>query len=152
MTEPAVTAEEVNHFLVTHVPFCAQMDITCDRVALDVGVTRFTYHDRWTRPRSIVGGPTLMALADVAVYVAIFSRTGIVPLTVTNDFKINFLRPAIAKDVLAEARLLKLGRRIAYAAVDIYEEHDRNRLIAHATSSYILPDQAGPQQSPTAGS
>lgn len=143
MNQPAVTVEEVNEFLAASVPFCAEMNITCEEVAPDMGVARFAYSDRWTRPGQIVGGGTLMTLADVAVYVAIFTRTGIVPLTVTNELKINFLRPAIGSDLLAEARLLKLGRRVAYAAVDIFEAHDRSRLIAHATSSYLLPDGTG---------
>ena len=53
--------------------------------------------------------------------------------------KTNFLRPAIGHDVEAEARLVKLRRRVAFVAVDIYEPHDRDRLVAHSTTSYVLP-------------
>lgn len=139
MTGPAVTVEEIDAFLRTELPFCAAMNIACEQVELDVGVARFRYDARWTRPGSIVNGGTLMALADVAVYVAIFTRTGIVPLAVTNELKMNFLRPAIGHDVLARATLHKLGRRVAYASVDLTEDHDPGRLVAQATASYILP-------------
>ena len=139
MTGPAVTVEEIDTFLRAQLPFCAAMNIVCEHVALDVGVTRFRYDSRWTRPGSIVNGGTLMALADVAVYVAIFTRAGIVPLAVTNELKMNFLRPAIGHDVLARATLHKLGRRVAYASVDLTEERDPSRLVAQATASYILP-------------
>ena len=81
----------------------------------------------------------MMALADVALYFALFTRTGIVPLALTNELKINFLRPAIGEDLLARARLLKLGRTVAYGDVDIFAVNDADRLIAHATTSYILP-------------
>ena len=141
MESPVVTLDEVRNFFAAHLPFCAEMSITCEGLENDVGVTRFTYQDRWTRPGNIVNGGTLMALADVAVYAAIFTRTGILPLTVTNELKMNFLRPAIGSDVLARASLIKLGRRVAFATVDLFEEHERNRLVAHATASYILPDR-----------
>lgn len=139
MTSPAISVEDMNEFLSAHAPFAAELNISCDEVGVDVGVTRFTYDERWTRSGSIVNGGTLMALADVAVYVAVFSRVGIVPLAVTNELKMNFLRPAVGHDVLARATLLKLGRRVAFAAVDLYEERDPARLVAHATSSYVLP-------------
>ncbi len=138
--ESVVTREELDRFLAAELPFCAEMGIHCERVAPDLAVTRFVHEDRWTRPGGIVNGGTLMLLADVAVYLAIFTRTGIVPLAVTNELKMNFLRPAIGRDVLAEARLLKLGRRVAYARVDLHEAGRPERLVAQATSSYILPD------------
>ena len=81
-----------------------------------------------------------MALADVAVYVAIFGRAGIVPLAVTNELKMNFLRPAKDGDVLARAELLKMGKRIAYASVDLFMDGAPDRLVAHATSSYVMPE------------
>lgn len=82
-----------------------------------------------------------MALADVAVYLAIFGRIGIVPLAVTNELKMNFLRPAMGGDVLARAELMKLGRRVAYSTVDLFMESDPGRIVAHATASYVLPDE-----------
>lgn len=82
-----------------------------------------------------------MALADVAVYLAIFGRVGIVPLAVTNELKMNFLRPAIGGDVLARAELMKMGRRVAYAAVDVFMDGHPERVVAHATASYILPEE-----------
>jgi uncharacterized protein (TIGR00369 family) len=142
VTGPAVSVEEVNRFLAAELPFCAEMNIACDDIGVDVGVTRFAYHDRWTRPGGIVNGGTLMALADVAVYVAIFSRTGIVPLALTNELKMNFLRPAVGRDVVARATLHKLGRRVAFASVGVAEAHAPVRLVAHATASYVLPGPA----------
>jgi uncharacterized protein (TIGR00369 family) len=142
VTVPAVSVEEVNAFLTAELPFCAEMNIACDDVGVDVGITRFAYQERWTRPGGIVNGGTLMALADVAVYVAIFSRTGILPLALTNELKMNFLRPAVGSDVVARATLHKLGRRVAFASVDVAEARAPARLVAHATASYVLPGPA----------
>ena len=107
----------------------------------------FSYEERWTRPGAMVNGVTLMGLADLAVYVAIFTHLGIQPMAVTNELKMNFLRPAVGRDVIARATLLKLGRRIAYASVGLSELDDAQRLVAHATASYVLPEgdgRAGP--------
>lgn len=80
-----------------------------------------------------------MGLADLAVYVAVFTRLGIVPMAVTNELNINFLRPAIGADVFATAELHMIGRRTAFASVDLTEAERQDRLVAHATATYVLP-------------
>jgi uncharacterized protein (TIGR00369 family) len=132
--------EEVRDFFEAELPFFASFGFELDKIEPDIGVVRWKYDDRWTRPFGIVNGGTLMGLADVAVYVAVFSRVGIVPLAVTNEMKMNFLRPAIGGDVIAHAELLKLGRRVAYSSVDLFVADRPDRLVAHATASYLLPD------------
>ena len=63
------------------------------------------------RPGGTVSGPTLMAIADVALYVAVLGEIGIVPLAVTTSLTINFLRrPAADRRVVAECRLMKVGK------------------------------------------
>lgn len=136
----AVTVEQINAFLADEIPFSAEMGLTCQSVTPGGATVRFAHEDRWTRPGGIVCGPVLMALADLAAYVAILTRVGIVPMAVTNELKINFLRPAIGHDVHARATVLKLGRKIAYASVDLFEPHAPDRLVGHATTSYVMPD------------
>jgi uncharacterized protein (TIGR00369 family) len=137
----AVGLPEIERFFREHLPFFSQFDFAIESIDDGVGVARFAYDERWTRPYEVINGGTLMALADVAVYLAIFGKLGIVPLAVTNELKMNFLRPAIGGDVLARAELLKAGRRIAYASVDVFMDAIPDRLVAHATASYVLPDE-----------
>lgn len=131
---------EIEQFFVEELPFFESMGFAIESVDDGVGVVRFRYDEKWTRPFGVINGGTLMALADVAAYVAIFGRMGIVPLAVTNELKMNFLRPAVGEDVLARAALLKVGRRVAYATVDVFRNDEPDRLVAHATTSYVLPD------------
>lgn len=138
----SVTVAEIEEFFVEELPFFESMGFAIDSVNDGVGVVRFRYDEKWTRPFGVINGGTLMALADVAAYVAIFGRMGIVPLAVTNELKMNFLRPAVGKDVLARAELLKVGRRVAYATVDVFMSDEPDRLVAHATTSYVLPDRS----------
>lgn len=100
----------------------------------------WTYSDAFIRPPDFVSGPIMMTLADASIYLALFTMVGIEPVALTNELKTNFLRPARGRDLLATAKILKLGRRVAYGSVDIYEANDRDRLVAHATGSYVRPD------------
>lgn len=94
------------------------------------------------RPGGTVSGPVMMATADTATYAAVLASIGPVPLAVTTDLSIHFMRkPAAGRDVLAEARLMKLGKRIAVAEVRVTSEGS-DELVAHATVSYSIPPNA----------
>ena len=83
----------------------------------------------------------MMALADFAVYVAVLAAIGWVPLAVTTNLTINFLKKPAPRDLLAEARLIKLGKRLAVGEVDIRSEGEEE-LVAHVTSTYSIPPPA----------
>ena len=91
-----------------------------------------------TRPGGTISGPTIMALADVAAYVAILASIGWVPLAVTTSLNINFLRKPPPGVLIAECRLIKLGKRLAVGEVGIRSEGEEE-LVAHATSTYSIP-------------
>ena len=78
------------------------------------------------------------ALADVTAYVAILASIGWVPLAVTTSLNINFLRKPEPGALVAECRLIKLGKRLAVGEVAIRSE-GREDLVAHATSTYSIP-------------
>lgn len=90
------------------------------------------------RPGNIVSGPTLMGLADVAAYAVILAHIGPVAMAVTNTLNINFLRACRREPVYADARLLKLGRRLATVDVQIWQDTEL-RLVAQASAGYALP-------------
>ena len=99
---------------------------------------RLSRNDTTTRPGGTVSGPTIMMLADVGMYVAILASIGWVPLAVTTNLNINFLRKPAPGALIAECRLLKLGKRLAVGEVVIRSEGDED-LVAHATSTYSIP-------------
>lgn len=91
------------------------------------------------RPGGTVSGPVMMTLADVALYIAILARIGIVPLAVTTNLSINFLRkPRADRRVIARCRLMKLGRTLAVGEVWIFSEGEEEP-VAHATGTYAIP-------------
>ena len=100
---------------------------------------RERFGERMLRPGGTVSGPTLMALADCAMYVVLLSAIGPVGLAVTTNLNINFLRKgAPGQDVLAEAKLLKLGKRLAVGEVTL-RSADSPDPIAHVTATYSIP-------------
>lgn len=91
------------------------------------------------RPGGTVSGPTMMELADCAIYVAILREIGLVALAVTTSLNINFLRkPVASKDILGVCKMLKLGKTLAVGEVTIYSEGD-DRPIAHSVGTYSIP-------------
>lgn len=94
------------------------------------------------RPGGTVSGPVLMAVADVALYVAILGEIGIVPLAVTTSLTINFLRkPSPDKRIVGVCKLLKVGKALAVGEVALYSE-GTDMPVAHAVGTYSIPPQA----------
>jgi uncharacterized protein (TIGR00369 family) len=100
---------------------------------------RQRFRESMLRPGGTVSGATLMALADCAMYVVLLSAIGPVGLAVTTNLNINFLRKgAGGQDVIAEAKILKLGKRLAVGEVTLLSG-DSPDPIAHVTATYSIP-------------
>jgi len=102
---------------------------------------RRLFHQRALRPGGTISGPVMMGLADFTLYLAVLSAVGWVPLAVTTNLTINFLKKPAARDLIAEARLLKLGKRLAVGEVAIRSDGDSD-LVAHVTGTYSIPIKA----------
>ncbi|AOO82903.1 PaaI family thioesterase [Bosea vaviloviae] len=99
---------------------------------------RCDYHERHLRPGGTISGPTMMALADLALYAAILAQIGPVALAVTTSLNYNFLRKPGQAALIAEARLLKLGRRLAVGEVSLFSQGE-SEMVCHATGTYSIP-------------
>ncbi|MBZ4023409.1 thioesterase [Rhodobacter sp. TJ_12] len=102
-------------------------------------VVRLQVDDSHLRPGGTVSGPSMFALADVGIYLAILARIGPVALAVTTNASIDFLRkPAAGADLLAHVRVLKLGRSLAVGEVLIYSD-GQGAPVARASMTYAIP-------------
>ena len=99
---------------------------------------RRPFHERSLRPGGTVSGPVMMGLADFTLYVAVLASIGWVPLAVTTNLSINFLKKPAPRDLIAKARLLKLGKRLAVGEVEIRCDGD-DEIVAHVTATYSIP-------------
>lgn len=133
-----MTIVELNSFLDEHFP---QADHYGEVVSISEkkALMRMDITDAHLRPGGTVSGPTLMAMADLAMYVVILAQIGPVALAVTTNLNINFLRkPVAGKAVTAEANLLKLGKRLAVGEVSLFSEGEEDP-VAHVTCTYSIP-------------
>jgi uncharacterized protein (TIGR00369 family) len=101
---------------------------------------RLHYDERALRPGGTISGPTMMGLADLALYVAILANIGPVALTVTTNLSFNFLRKPGPRDLIAECRLLKLGKRLAVGEVALRSDGEPD-IVCHATGTYSIPSR-----------
>ena len=104
----------------------------------DTTRVRMRLTDRNTRPGGTISGPAMFTLADFSIYAALIGRLGppAIP-SVTSNLNITFLMRPPARDVIAETRLVRVGRRLAYAEVALYSDGG-TEMIAHATGTYAL--------------
>ncbi|MFC0279036.1 PaaI family thioesterase [Falsigemmobacter intermedius] len=100
---------------------------------------RLVTTDEHLRPGGTISGPSMFALADVGVYLAILARLGPVTLAVTTSSSMDFMRkPEAGRDLIADVTLLKLGRILAVGDVLIRSE-GREEVVARATMTYSIP-------------
>jgi uncharacterized protein (TIGR00369 family) len=99
---------------------------------------RLTVTESNVRPGGTVSGPSLMALADCAAWLAIIGQIGPIALAVTTSLHIDFLRKPALVDVMATGTLLKLGARLGVVEVALHSMAD-SALVAQAQVTYSIP-------------
>jgi uncharacterized protein (TIGR00369 family) len=141
MTVAKMSVAELETFLRVEFPQAfGGDDVTIESADGETCLLRQRYSERMLRPGGTISGPTLMGLADCAMYVVLLSAIGPVGLAVTTNLNINFLRKgAPGQDVLAAARLLKLGKRLAVGEVNLLSGTTPDP-IAHVTVTYSIPN------------
>ncbi|WOH78602.1 PaaI family thioesterase [Bradyrhizobium sp. BEA-2-5] len=142
MATAKMSVADVEEFLRREFPQAfVHDDVRIESADGQTCLLRQRYSERMLRPGGTVSGPTLMALADFAMYVVLLSAIGPIGLAVTTNLNINFLRKGQpGQDVLAEARLLKLGKRLAVGEVNLLSGSSPDP-IAHVTATYSIPNQ-----------
>ncbi len=96
--------------------------------------------DMMIRPGGFISGPTQMTLADHAAYVAIFTRIGITPMALTSNLNIDFLRPCTGEKIVADARIVKMGKVLVVINVDIWGSGS-DKISSQSVVTYVLPNQ-----------
>ena len=113
------------------------LDLSVETISASGAVLRLRFSDKLCRDNGVVCGQALMALADTAMVFAVSAAAGdYLPMT-TVDQTIHFLRPAVRCDLLAEARVIRLGRTMAYGSITVTADNDP-RPVAMAQTAYAL--------------
>ena len=140
-TPARITIEECERLAAEKRPLIAQFGIRAERIEAGRVSMRMPCVDgELLRPGGTVNGPAMMTLADVTMYVVVMSLIGPVELAVTTNLTANFLRRPAPVDMIAEGRILKLGKRLAVGETSLYSEGEAEP-VCHVTATYSIPPQ-----------
>lgn len=137
-SDGAMTLAELEALIDERFPQARGMGWQIESIGHRRARLRLPVTDMHLRPGGTVSGPVLMTMVDTAVYFAVLASIGPVPLAVTTNLNINFLRKPTGPALIAEAFLLKLGKRLAVGEVTISVEGD-DEAVAHGTATYSIP-------------
>lgn len=143
MLAPRLTAGEIEAHFARDFPqgdFGPKGLFKIERVGMGAALVRMRASDSVLRPGGTVSGSSMMTLADATMYVAILASIGWVPLAVTTSLNINFLKKPKAGDVIADCKLLKLGKRLTVGEIAIRSDGEEE-IVAHSTATYSIPPQ-----------
>lgn len=131
-------AEALNAFMMREFPqVAARFDV--EAVEEMLAVVRLKVDGDDLRPGGTISGPSMFSLADLAMYAVVLAMIGPVALAVTTNASIDFLRkPEAGRDLIGEARLLKLGKRLAVGDV-LMRSDGSEAIVARASLTYAIP-------------
>lgn len=137
-----MSVADINRFLESEFPqISAHGDFTLEAVGPMSARLRLNTQERHLRPGGTVSGPTMFALADVGIWLSILAQIGPVGMAVTTNLNINFLRLPARTGLVADCKVLKLGKRLAIGECSIAPTGG-GELVAHATGTYSIPPGA----------
>lgn len=139
-SEPLLSAADVEAFMNEVFPQQAGVYRVAEVGPMTARLTQTIKHAH-LRPGGTVSGPTVFAIADCAFYIALMAMLGRQAMAVTTSLTVNFLRKPPAADLAAEARILKLGRRLSSGDVLVFSDGVADP-VAHAVVTYAIPSAA----------
>lgn len=122
-------------------PWVQDLHLSIEAISGDGAVLRIPFSDRLCRSNGVICGQSLMSLADTAMVFAVCAAAGEYIGMTTVDQTIHFMRPATKSDVLADARVVRLGKTMAYGSIMLRTEGDE-RPVAMAQTAYALLREA----------
>jgi len=124
-------------------PWVQDLQLTIERIDAPSdsngagAVLRMVFSDRLCREGGVICGQALMSLADTAMVFAVSSASGRYRPMTTVDQTTHFLKPAANADVLADARIIRIGKTMAFGQVILSSATD-NKPVAMVSSAYAL--------------
>jgi acyl-coenzyme A thioesterase PaaI-like protein len=135
---PAVTPSEVEHLVRSTMPEVGELPFAVEELVRGRARLRIGFDPRRLRPGGTLSGPTVMLLADLALYGMTLSVVGMEPLAVTTDLTLHFVRKPPPADLIAEATLIKAGKRLVVGSCLVWSA-DGDDPVAHAVGTYSVP-------------
>ena len=134
-----LTPAQINEFLQKAYPAAFAEGIRCEDIGAGYAIARWPHDEETLRPGRYISGPVLFGLADVALWVAGFTATGIETMAVTSEMSMRFLRPARNGDLLAKASINNVSHRHIVGTIELWIDGQPDKLVAVAQGTYARP-------------
>ncbi len=134
---PRMTIAEIEQLMDQHFPDSRRLWKIAALADREITL-RMAFRPDLVRAGGTISGPAMMLLADTAAYFVTLAHAGPIPQMATANLDIHFLARPKPVDILATARLLRLGRRLAVSTVEIRSDGS-DEVVAHSTVTYALP-------------
>jgi uncharacterized protein (TIGR00369 family) len=132
------TPDAFNEMIRSESPLAAWLGIRLEAVGTGTARMRVPFRKELLRPGGVVNGPVIMAVADFAMYAAVMGLDGRGAQSVTANLSMYFLRKTTGKDLIAEARSLRAGRRQVVLDVLVYADGEEAP-VAQISGTYAYP-------------
>jgi uncharacterized protein (TIGR00369 family) len=138
--ETRTQAEIVAEIIGKISPEFTKSGIRIEQLELPETICILPFHSKQIRPGNTISGPTMMFLADFAMYTLVLAMDNTQLMSVTQDLHMHFLSRPAAQDLQAVGTVVKKGRRTVVMRVDIYSRspEGEKKLVAFATGTYAL--------------
>lgn len=134
----SITIAELEALTRAELPLAGQLGLRVEQLGPGSAIVRLPFRDELNRPGGTISGPAMMALADYSMYAVVLSTDRGLRMAVTTNLNINFLRKPGPADLIADAKALKIGKRLAVLEVTIRSEGSDDP-VAHVTGTYSIP-------------
>jgi uncharacterized protein (TIGR00369 family) len=135
---PAFAVEAANAILADNfAPWVLASGVTAEAVGTDAATLRIPFSEQLCRVGGILCGQALLTGADTAMVIALAAASGGFKPCTTVDLTINFMRPIAKADALLEAKVMRLGKTLAFCTCEI-REAGSTRPAAFATGTYAI--------------
>jgi uncharacterized protein (TIGR00369 family) len=137
----AISVEEAEQLLRRHLPpWLLALHLQVRETTEASATLVMPGDEQLLRPGGIIAGQALMALADTAMVLALWSALGAFRLVATVDMTTTFMRPATQSAIIAEATVLRLGRTLGFCQTRLLLDTTERQWVANVVGSYsILP-------------
>lgn len=118
-------------------PWVLELGLRVESVSKNHALLRLPFTERLVRVGGAICGQALMSAADTAMVIALAATFGAFRPVATVSQNVSFMRPIAGRDVLVEARIIRLGKTLAFGEMTLRAEGDEHPA-AHATTTYAI--------------
>jgi len=118
-------------------PWVLATGLKADATGKDSATLRIPFSDQFCRVGGIMCGQALLTGADTAMVIALAAASGGFKPCTTVDLTINYMRPITRADAVLEAKVMRLGRTLAFCTCEI-SEAGSDKPAAFATGTYAI--------------